>query len=95
MGGGGQHQAILSARHGREGYSRRSSISLATPTADAGFAIHEPHYFILGAKAICRNHHFLVSTGQEQIRSIFAAITGRSDPFGGQKAESLIQKLPG
>jgi thioredoxin reductase len=65
-----------------------------SPAADVGFAIHEPHYFILGAKGYGRNSQFLVSKGQEQIRSAFAAISGRSDPFGGQKPESLIQKLP-
>jgi thioredoxin reductase len=65
-----------------------------SPVTDVELVIHEPHYFVLGAKADCRKSLFLVSAGQGQVRSAFAAITGRGDPFGGQKPDALIQKLP-
>lgn len=37
----------------------------------------EPNYFILGAKSFGRNSHFLLKTGFEQIRDVFAQLTGK------------------
>lgn len=64
---------------------------LAPPTA-ASLKSNEPNYFVLGNKSYGRNSRFFVSIGLEQVRSVFALISGRSDPFGGQHPEKLIQK---
>lgn len=39
----------------------------------------EPGFFVLGAKSYGRNSHFLLRTGFEQIRDVFAMVTGKSD----------------
>jgi hypothetical protein len=39
----------------------------------------EPNFFILGSKSYGRNSHFLLRTGFEQVRDVFALITGKVD----------------
>ena len=39
----------------------------------------EPNFFILGAKSYGRNSNFLLKSGFEQVRDVFALITGKSD----------------
>ena len=39
----------------------------------------EPNFFILGAKSYGRNSNFLLKTGFEQVRDVFALITGKKD----------------
>lgn len=39
----------------------------------------EPYFFVLGSKSYGRNSQFLVTTGHEQIRELFAMIAGRAD----------------
>jgi hypothetical protein len=39
----------------------------------------EPNFFILGAKSYGRNSNFLLRTGFEQVRDVFALITGNAD----------------
>jgi thioredoxin reductase len=39
----------------------------------------EPNYYVLGAKSYGRNSQFLLRTGFEQIRDVFALLTGRPD----------------
>lgn len=39
----------------------------------------EPHFYILGAKSYGRNSAFLIATGVEQIRDLFALIGDRAD----------------
>jgi hypothetical protein len=39
----------------------------------------EPGFFILGAKSYGRNSHFLLRTGFDQVREVFALITGKPD----------------
>jgi thioredoxin reductase len=40
----------------------------------------EPNYYVLGAKSYGRNSQFLLPTGYEQVRTVFATLTGRTDP---------------
>lgn len=50
----------------------------ASPTSSTGLVRNpEPNFFVLGAKSLGRNSQFLLSTGFEQIREVFAWITGR------------------
>jgi hypothetical protein len=37
----------------------------------------EPNFYILGAKSYGRNSTFLLRTGFEQVRAVFAAVTGK------------------
>jgi thioredoxin reductase len=39
----------------------------------------EPNFFILGAKSYGRNSNFLLRAGFEQVRDVFALVTGRPD----------------
>jgi hypothetical protein len=39
----------------------------------------EPNFFVLGAKSYGRNSHFLMKTGFEQVREVFALIMGKAD----------------
>jgi thioredoxin reductase len=39
----------------------------------------EPNFFILGAKSYGRNSNFLLRTGFEQVRDVFALVTGKAD----------------
>jgi hypothetical protein len=39
----------------------------------------EPNFYVLGAKSYGRNPHFLLRAGFEQVREVFALITGRGD----------------
>jgi hypothetical protein len=39
----------------------------------------EPNFYILGAKSYGRNSNFLLRTGFEQVRDVFALITGKGD----------------
>jgi thioredoxin reductase len=39
----------------------------------------EPNFFILGAKSYGRNSNFLLRAGFEQVRDVFALITGKAD----------------
>jgi hypothetical protein len=47
-----------------------------TPLGPAALRTPEPNYFILGAKSYGRASHFLLRTGSEQVRDVFALITG-------------------
>ena len=38
----------------------------------------EPNFFVLGAKSCGRNGQFLMRTGFEQVRNVFATITGKA-----------------
>jgi thioredoxin reductase len=61
---------------------------LSLPAAGAAALKNpEPNFFILGAKSYGRNSHFLLRTGFEQIRDVFAQITGKSnlDLYKGQE----------
>jgi len=42
-------------------------------------ATAEPNFFVLGAKSFGRNSQFLMKTGFEQVRDVFALITGKAD----------------
>jgi len=37
----------------------------------------EPNFYILGAKSYGRNSHFLLRLGFEQVRDVFALLTGK------------------
>jgi hypothetical protein len=39
----------------------------------------EPNFFILGAKSYGRNSNFLLRAGFEQVRDVFALVTGKAD----------------
>ncbi len=39
----------------------------------------EPNFFLLGAKSYGRNAHFLLRTGFEQVRDVFALVAGKGD----------------
>jgi hypothetical protein len=39
----------------------------------------EPNFYVLGAKSYGRNSNFLLKNGLEQVREVFALITGRAD----------------
>jgi thioredoxin reductase len=39
----------------------------------------EPSFYILGAKSYGRNPHFLLKTGFDQVREVFALVTGKPD----------------
>ena len=39
----------------------------------------EPNFFILGAKSYGRGSHFLLRTGFEQVREVFALLMGKAD----------------
>ncbi len=39
----------------------------------------EPNFYILGAKSYGRNSAFLLRAGFEQVREVFALITGKAD----------------
>ncbi|MBI1833195.1 MAG: NAD(P)-binding domain-containing protein [Planctomycetes bacterium] len=41
----------------------------------------EPNFFILGAKSYGRDSHFLLRIGFEQVRDVFALITGKNPPL--------------
>jgi thioredoxin reductase len=57
------------------------------PTGPAALKTTEPNFYVLGAKSYGRNSHFLMRTGFEQVRDVFALITGRPDPLGGADAD--------
>jgi thioredoxin reductase len=71
----------------------RVTEPLGTPNAMT-IKTDEPNYFVLGAKSHGRCSDFLLTTGFEQVRAAFVAITGKSDPFGGASAEKLLQRIP-
>jgi hypothetical protein len=45
----------------------------------------EPNFYILGAKSYGRNSSFLLRTGFEQVREVFAALGGKPDPEPARK----------
>jgi hypothetical protein len=53
----------------------------------------EPNYYVLGAKSYGRNSQFLLPTGYEQVRTVLAMLTGRTDPYGGLSADKLLQRI--
>jgi thioredoxin reductase len=65
----------------RELQVRECPVALG-PAVDAGPPspkTSEPNFYVLGAKAQGRNGQFLLRTGFEQVRDVFAAITGKAD----------------
>jgi hypothetical protein len=48
------------------------------PLGPAALKTPEPNFFVLGAKSYGRNSQFLLRTGFEQVRDLFALITGNS-----------------
>lgn len=49
------------------------------PQGPAALRNPEPNFFILGAKSYGRNSSFLLKTGFDQVRDVFALITGKKD----------------
>jgi hypothetical protein len=49
------------------------------PAGPAALRNPEPNFFVLGAKSFGRNSQFLLRTGFEQVRDVFALITGNPD----------------
>lgn len=62
------------------------------PASDApnSLVTSEPHFYILGAKSFGRRSDFLVSTGLEQIRRLFALIAGRAELNLYSTADKLV-----
>ncbi len=53
-------------------------LSIAPQGANA-LRTTEPNFYIIGAKSYGRNSHFLLRTGFEQVREVFALISGKPD----------------
>jgi hypothetical protein len=64
--------AVLAKRGGDEAGGPSGGAALRTP---------EPNYYVLGAKSYGRRGQFLMRTGFEQVRDVFALITGKSQPL--------------
>ncbi len=71
-----------------EGPMRLAAKLLATGTGDclsqpagdaASLTTSEPYFYVLGSKSYGRNSNFLIATGLDQIRTLFAHIAGRDD----------------
>ena len=62
------------------------SIEIETPGSTASLRLDEPGYFVLGAKG--RDSGFLLRDGFEQVKQVFAAITGNAklDLYGKKAA---------
>jgi len=60
----------------RELHVLESYTNFAPTTGSIAVATPEPNYFILGAKSHGRSSNFLLKTGFEQVREVFARITG-------------------
>lgn len=57
-----------------------------------GIKTGESNYYVLGAKSHDRNSQFLMQAGFEQVRTAFSAISGKTDPFGGARPATLLQR---
>jgi thioredoxin reductase len=53
------------------------NLAVSSPAA-ATLRNPEPNFFVLGAKSYGRNSNFLLRTGFEQVRDVFALITGKT-----------------
>ncbi len=53
-------------------------LSITSPGASV-LKTTEPNFFVLGAKSYGRNSHFLLRTGFEQVREVFALLMGKPD----------------
>jgi thioredoxin reductase len=61
------------------GYSPNSELYRELQVGDAASVrTAEPNYYILGSKSFGRNSQFLLRNGFEQVREVFALITGKS-----------------
>src|SRR5205085_1337403 len=63
-------------------YASEGPMALAAALLKQGAGVlktTEPGYFVLGAKSYGRNSHFLLRTGFEQVREVFALIAGKQD----------------
>jgi thioredoxin reductase len=61
------------------GYSPNTELYRELQVQEVASVRHpEPNFFVLGAKSYGRNSQFLVRTGFDQVREVFALITGKS-----------------
>ena len=60
------------------GYSADIDLCRELQVGDAGLRHAEPNYYMLGAKSRGRDSDFLLRAGFEQVREVFALLTGKS-----------------
>ena len=58
----------------------QESYDSLRPAGPTGLRQPEPNFFVLGAKSYGRDSNFLLKTGFEQVREVFALITGKPLP---------------
>ncbi len=73
-----QGDVFINCRDARCDWSMVGSMPLATEVASDG-STGEPHYYVMGHKAVGADTSFAVTHAFEQIKQVFARIGGRAD----------------